>query len=118
MTQPGETDGYSAGDHIRALEEHAGRKLLDMVVVNSGSIDRELLERYEMDGSRPVDVDGERIRSGIKVISQDLVSRQGEFLRHDSMKLGRLITKLTPGRGPGLLEYYYHIIDMTQKNRS
>ena len=117
MTQPGETDGYSAADHIRALEEHAGRKILDIAVVNSGSIDRELLERYEMDGSRPVDVDGERIRSGIKVISRDLVSRQGEFLRHDSMQLGRLITKLTPGRGPGLLEYYYHIIDMTQKNR-
>lgn len=109
MTQPGETDGFSAADHIRALEEHAGRKILDMVIVNSGSIEGMHLKRYAGDGSGPVEIDGERIRFGIKVISQDLVSVQGEYLRHDSMQLAHLITKLIAGNGLNLLEYYYHL---------
>ncbi|MGI6702452.1 MAG: gluconeogenesis factor YvcK family protein [Clostridia bacterium] len=117
MTQPGETDGFSAADHIRALEEHAGRKILDMVIVNSGNIEEAYLERYAGDGAKPVEIDGERIRPGVKVISADLVSAQGEYLRHDSMGLGRLIAKLISGKGSGLMEYYYHLIDMTQKQK-
>jgi uncharacterized cofD-like protein len=34
-TQPGETDGYSSGDHIRAIEEHAGKNLFDIVLCNN-----------------------------------------------------------------------------------
>ncbi len=113
MTQPGETGGFSVSDHIKALEEHAGKKILDMAVVNNGDIDRAYLERYAMDGSRPVAIDGEKIRSGIKVVSQDLVSAQGEYLRHHSMKLAHLITKLAAGNAPRLLEHYYHLANIT-----
>ena len=35
MTQPGESRGYSAADHVRALHEHAGRKLFDHIVLNT-----------------------------------------------------------------------------------
>ena len=31
-TQPGETDNFTCGDHIRALEEHVGRDIFDMVI--------------------------------------------------------------------------------------
>lgn len=33
-TQAGETDGYVCGDHIRALESHAGTGLFDIVISN------------------------------------------------------------------------------------
>ena len=33
-TQPGETDGFSCGDHLRVFEEHLGSGLFDMAVVN------------------------------------------------------------------------------------
>ncbi|MEG3978690.1 YvcK family protein, partial [Microcoleus sp. herbarium8] len=33
MTQPGETDGYSVADHIRAIDRACGRPLFDAVVV-------------------------------------------------------------------------------------
>ncbi|MBX3045451.1 MAG: YvcK family protein [Anaerolineales bacterium] len=33
-TQPGETDGYSCGDHVRALESHVGSHLFDVVIGN------------------------------------------------------------------------------------
>lgn len=41
MTQPGETDGYSLEDHIRAIEAHldpSEGRLFDYVVANTGSL--------------------------------------------------------------------------------
>ncbi|NPA31654.1 MAG: YvcK family protein [Chloroflexi bacterium] len=35
-TQPGETDGFSAQDHVRVVEEHVGPGLFDVVLVNTG----------------------------------------------------------------------------------
>lgn len=36
-TQPGETDGYSVGDHLRALEEHLGQRVFDIAIVNDNT---------------------------------------------------------------------------------
>jgi uncharacterized cofD-like protein len=117
MTQPGETDGYTVSDHIKAMEDHGGKKILDMVIVNNGSIDREYLQRYQADGSRPVIIDNEKIRPGIKTVSHNLVSVQDEYLRHHSIELARLITKLSVGNAPSLLDYYYYLAEMTSKGR-
>ena len=38
MTQPGETDGYTAEDHVQAIYDHVGHSLFDVVVVNRGEI--------------------------------------------------------------------------------
>jgi uncharacterized cofD-like protein len=45
MTEPGETDGYSASDHVMALLQHAPIEL-DFVVVNSGIASEELIRQY------------------------------------------------------------------------
>lgn len=37
-TQPGETEGYSCGDHIKALETHVGPDFFDIVISNQKSI--------------------------------------------------------------------------------
>ncbi|MCU0519618.1 MAG: YvcK family protein [Anaerolineae bacterium] len=34
-TQPGETDGYTAQEHVRALERHIGEGVIDRIVVNT-----------------------------------------------------------------------------------
>ena len=41
MTQPGETTGYSASDHVLALHEHAGHAFIDTIIVNDEEIDDE-----------------------------------------------------------------------------
>ena len=46
MTQPGETTGYSASDHVLALHEHAGHAFIDKIIVNDEEIDDETYERY------------------------------------------------------------------------
>ena len=44
MTQPGETDGYGAFEHVQALITHAGAQFLDYVIVNDqNSMCRRLL---------------------------------------------------------------------------
>ena len=45
MSQPGETDGYSVSDHIRAIQNHADISL-DYVVVNNGLAPENVIQNY------------------------------------------------------------------------
>lgn len=94
MTQPGETDGYSVLDHIRALIEHSSPKIIDYTIVNCARIPKELLEKYEADGSYPVKVDIQKIRqAGYRIIEDDIVNAK-DYVRHDSEKLARIVVGL------------------------
>lgn len=108
MTQPGETDGYSAADHVRAITNHVDG-LLDLVVVNTGEITAPLLEKYRVQNAYPVATDLEAIRRmGLEVVGADLVSRTN-LVRHDPRALARLLLDLIARRRPGprgLLELY------------
>jgi uncharacterized cofD-like protein len=92
MTQPGETTGMeSASDHMGALLRHAGRhgpRLMDVCVVNSGSILQKALERYRAQEARPVENDVSKLEAmGVKVVAADLVRMAGRrvqnVIRHD-----------------------------------
>lgn len=94
MTQPGETLGYTATDHIKALFDH-GLKSLDYVIVNKGEIPEEYRQRYIRDLSEPVKYDKEEIeKMGIKVVEEDLVTIKQEYIRHDEQKLAEIIVDL------------------------
>jgi uncharacterized cofD-like protein len=47
MTQPGETDGYTASMHVKSLIEHSHPRIIDYCVVNSGKIPPDIQKRYE-----------------------------------------------------------------------
>lgn len=83
-TQEGETDGYSCEDHIRAIENHIGSNIFDVVVANN---------RYE--GVLPAGVDWVRIKdSNHKNLYQtDLLDIDNPW-RHDSAKVSRTIMEL------------------------
>jgi uncharacterized cofD-like protein len=92
MTQPGETTGMeSASDHMAALLRHAGRqssRLMDVCVVNTGSILQKALERYRAQEARPVENDVSKLEAmGVKVVAADLVRMAGrraqDIIRHD-----------------------------------
>ncbi|MCK9221952.1 MAG: YvcK family protein [Limnochordia bacterium] len=63
MTQPGETDGYTASDHVRAVFDHVGLPIVDYVIMNSEPVTVELAKRYAKEGSYAVEVDAAQIRS-------------------------------------------------------
>jgi uncharacterized cofD-like protein len=94
MTQPGETDGMMGADHLQAIERHAGKGLVDIVLASSSPIPGHLLELYEETGSQPVLTQREVLEGmGIQVVEADLLA-EGDLIRHDSTKLGRAVLDL------------------------
>lgn len=90
MTQPGETVGFALSDHLRALAEHVGPVVTD-VLVHSRELPQELVARYEAEGAAPVEVDrGEVARFGVRLretilLAEDSGSEAGA--RHDPDRL-------------------------------
>ena len=62
MEQPGETQNYSATDHIKAIEEVIGKGIIDEVIVDSRTIPEDILDRYKKQKSNKVLIDNERIK--------------------------------------------------------
>ncbi len=94
MTQPGETDNFTASDHVRAIEAHAGRRVLDYVLVNTAVPSAELLERYRASGQEMVLPDIDRIRAmGYKVVVGTFIS-ESDYVRHDPYRLAEAILRL------------------------
>jgi uncharacterized cofD-like protein len=90
MTQPGETGDFAVSDHVRAITEHVGPVVTD-VLVHSGDLPPEILARYEAEEAAPVVVDTEVLRGmGLRVREADLVSKESRAgIRHDPLMLAR-----------------------------
>ena len=94
MTQPGETDGYKASDHIKAILDHAGTRIIDYVVVNTIPIPEALQERYKAEGAIPVKADLAEIRAlGVTPIEASVISMT-DLVRHDPERLAQVIVEL------------------------
>lgn len=90
----GETQGYSARDHMQEIERYIGRTL-DILLVHEGKFSEEVLSWYETEGERPVIDD---LKDDTRVIRGDLASvsvvppivndpMRRSLLRHDSSKV-------------------------------
>jgi len=91
MTQPGETDGYSVADHVRAIYEHAGGRIFDWVIVNNQPISPALLRRYRAQGAAPVSVQVSELQKlGLRCVFDNLVE-EGGVVRHNAARLTRLL---------------------------
>lgn len=95
-TQHGETDGFSVADHLEALERHAGKNAVHVVIANS-NIAGTLPEAWRSSAVR-VDDDAERF-AGIHVERADVVAEENRY-RHDSAKLAATILRLYDERHP------------------
>jgi uncharacterized cofD-like protein len=84
-TQCGETDGYSAGDHVSALESHVGSRLFPVVLAN---------DNLDVHFDAPPGVElvplGFPPDAAYRVITADLVDPARAW-RHDSGKLARAL---------------------------
>ena len=94
MTQPGETDGFTASDHVKAIIKHTEHKVFDRVLVNNVRPTDELLDKYAKQGQSYVEPDIAVIRElGFKPIMGNFIS-QTNVVRHDHEKLAEAIFKL------------------------
>jgi uncharacterized cofD-like protein len=107
MTQPGQTDGMSARDHLEILTQYLG-VAPDVFVVNRQRPPEKWLRLYRHDGAEPVRHDARGLREA-RVVEADLLEPEGKdvltlysrpgkgmaaglhFIRHDPAKIGRVL---------------------------
>ncbi|RKY35801.1 MAG: hypothetical protein DRP80_01730 [Candidatus Omnitrophota bacterium] len=94
MSQPGETDGFTASEHIKALLEHTHPRILNYCILNTKHPPPDLLKKYAQEGAYPVRVDTPVIeKMGYQVIEGDFLHAT-DFIRHDPTKLAKVIIEL------------------------
>ncbi|MBR1807535.1 MAG: YvcK family protein [Selenomonadaceae bacterium] len=91
LTQPGETDGYSAANHAKAILDHTGKGAIDYVLVNSTPIPDEM---WQGTAATPVTIDEDKVNAlGCGLVKADLMSTS-EVGRHDPEKLCAAVMKM------------------------
>ena len=95
MTQEGETEGYSAADHVDALLKHGSAGMFDICLANSGHVRPELQQRYLSEGASPLVVDAKRIEDrSIRLIRRPLSSKTSHYAHHAPQKLAEALMEL------------------------
>ncbi|SMC37468.1 gluconeogenesis factor YvcK family protein [Papillibacter cinnamivorans] len=90
MTQEGETEGYTASDHVKAVFAHSREGLFDLCLANSAPVPAKLRERYEAEGAEPIRVDTEELRRlGVEPVLRPMVSQSSDYARHSSQSLAK-----------------------------
>lgn len=103
-TEPGETDGYTAADHLLAIRRHAPDMPIHDVLLNATPIPDKLVRAYSAARAVPVSPDVELLRAlGYRPVMRDLL-RQDAKIRHDPHKLAdailELVGKVQPATEP------------------
>ena len=104
-TEPGETDGYTAADHLLAIRRHAPDVPIHDVLLNTTPIPDDLVQAYSGSRATLVAPDIELLRAlGHRPVTRDLLGA-GPKIRHDARKLSTALVQLARRvrtRGGGL----------------
>ena len=91
MTQPGETDGFTASDHLifKAINKYLGKRKVDIIVANDGLISADLISKYKVAEQKDeVVFDKENLKKmKINIIHNNYVDISDGFIRHQIDKL-------------------------------
>ncbi|HYE66458.1 MAG TPA: gluconeogenesis factor YvcK family protein [Pyrinomonadaceae bacterium] len=94
MTQPGETDGYTARQHIEVVKKYAPEIALDYVVVNNHPISEKQAARYAAEGAYQIGLQDHLLEKEFgavtEIVRADLLD-EAEKVRHSPEKLARVI---------------------------
>jgi uncharacterized cofD-like protein len=94
MTQPGETDGYTARRHLEVVRSYAPEIRFDFVVVNDRPVSPEQAAAYAAEGARQIGLTDHLLEQEFgdeaEIVRADLLD-DGEKVRHSPDKLARVI---------------------------
>lgn len=97
MTQFGETNHFTAADHVQALVDHHQTSFMNTIVVNDTTIPENIAGRYALEGAEPVRYDEERLNSfGFHVIHDKMIQYDQSVIRHDEQKVSQILYSLLP----------------------
>lgn len=113
MTQRGETDGFNVEDHVEAIVKHSFNGIIDYVVVNTGQLSQELIQKYKGQYSNLVEKNEEVLKKlNAKVIEGDFITIKKGFIRHDQEKLADILIETIMDKKllfdkKKIIEYFY-----------
>ncbi|HJT65278.1 MAG TPA: uridine diphosphate-N-acetylglucosamine-binding protein YvcK [Pyrinomonadaceae bacterium] len=93
MTQPGETDGFTARAHLETIRQYAPEIHFDFVVVNDRRISKEQAERYAAEGAYQIGIDDpieDVLDQMTEIVRADLLDG-GEKVRHNADRLAEVV---------------------------
>jgi uncharacterized cofD-like protein len=98
MTQPGETDGFDALDHVRTIERYLGAGTIDVCIINGRTSIGVAAARYSAAGSEEVRWSSAAMaRAGTLPIVADLLVPDRYPHRHDPERLADVVLCLARG---------------------
>ncbi len=101
MTQDGETEGYTASAHIRALQNHSSDELFDFCLANDLELSDEILERYKKQGATQTVLDVKQIEKlGIELITAPVADTRNNLVRHHPDRLARELMRIFNEQSP------------------
>ncbi len=116
MTQPGETTNYSVLMHLEAILDHCQKVSIDHIIINQGTIPKEVKEKYLSEGAELIQPSSEELAEirglGIDIMEADLVDIKKDYVRHDAIKLSKMIVEVVlqnklPRHGNKLRDFIY-----------
>ena len=106
VTQPGQTDGLGASDHLRTLLQYVDPECLDVALFNEHCPAEAIMERYRAQGAQIVTPDPRLAELGVRIVTADLVEdldgqrvlwEKQDLLRHHPDKLADAICRVYCG---------------------
>ena len=103
VTQPGQTDNYTASDHIKAIIKYLGEGILDYVLVNNNFPREEIIEKYRKEDADIVALDENLEKNNVAIEVTDLIENieqkrvlweKQDLIRHDPEKLADSICRI------------------------
>ncbi|MBT2698123.1 YvcK family protein [Bacillus sp. ISL-40] len=95
MTQAGETHGFTASDHVKALYDHMSCAFINTILVNNEEIPQDIQLRYNEELADPVLYDLPRLfELGLEVVHADIAYQENGALRHDPKKVAEILYNL------------------------
>ena len=98
MTEQGETGGFTAADHVRAVHAHLGAPLLDAVMLPTDPIPDPVMDRYRGEGAVRVDPEDRDVDALVPLVLRRNLLQVGPKVRHDPMLTVRAILEAHAAR--------------------
>lgn len=94
MTQPGESDTFTASEHVTSVLNSVEMRIFDYVMINTTAPSEAVLDQYREAGQTWVEPDADVIRAmGLRVIAGNFMSVT-DVVRHDPMRVAERVLKL------------------------
>ncbi|OJU62743.1 MAG: hypothetical protein BGO01_10060 [Armatimonadetes bacterium 55-13] len=94
MTQPGESDSFSASEHVTAVLNNVEMRIFDYIMINTANPSETAIDTYREAGQHFVEPDMDRIRAmGFRVLAGNFMS-ETDVVRHDPMRVAERLLKL------------------------